>query len=398
MPLFKWVACDAVGTISKGTLYARELAQVRYALHEQGKEVVSAVVVHAGNQLGHYDKARLCEDIALLLDSRMPIADLFEHLAHSHMHAYSQYMLQDIAQGLRSGNALSDMLRYYTSVWTENDCILVAAHEQSSDIKTVFKQMSDYYYERDQFFKSIKNAVYQPLVTFVFFVSLVLLFLLAIVPRFEVMFKRFDNVQLPVLTQIVFMLSRVAHIPYVWLAVVVMSIGFICYRRNRYVRADEKILFWITTIPGLADIGVWYCMFRFYKTLSRLIAAKVPLLRALASAGRSINYDYLQISFKDLVQEITAGTSLSRAFLQHPELGDTTIVGLLKIGEKSTDLVRSFEYAAQLYKQKINDRLRYITTSVQPVMMISLGALVVLFVIAVYAPLFTFASLISNYH
>ncbi len=105
----------------------------------------------------------------------------------------------------------------------------------------------------------------------------------------------------------------------------------------------------------------------FSRQLSTLISARVPIIQALRILEEQISGKYLLSIVKDLISSVENGESLSLAMSKHDKVFSNVYTSLVKSGEASGSLDKSFNYlAAQLEKDyelrgKVKSALTYPT-------------------------------------
>ena len=84
----------------------------------------------------------------------------------------------------------------------------------------------------------------------------------------------------------------------------------------------------------------------FYRQLSIMIGAKVPIISALSSIMEESDNQYFSRVIKDLVNNIEDGASFSDALSKYPYVFTALSVNIIRAGEASGNLKRSIEYVA----------------------------------------------------
>jgi type IV pilus assembly protein PilC len=104
------------------------------------------------------------------------------------------------------------------------------------------------------------------------------------------------------------------------------------------------------------------------------------------------------VYFKDVIREaednIEKGSTLSKVLLAHdhiypPYLGETAAVG-----EETGDLATMLLSVAESYEEDVSDKMKNISTIIEPVLMVVVGVAVGFFAIAVISPMY---SLVNNF-
>ena len=112
----------------------------------------------------------------------------------------------------------------------------------------------------------------------------------------------------------------------------------------------------VASKQGLA--GLFNVKFSFFPSISNkeivilsrqiatLFQAQVSPLRIFRLLSAESGNDQLQIVLNQVVDDLQAGSSISRALASHPQVFSSFYVNLVRAGEESGSLERSFEYLA----------------------------------------------------
>lgn len=123
----------------------------------------------------------------------------------------------------------------------------------------------------------------------------------------------------------------------------------------------------------------------FFRQLSIMIGAKVPIISALSSIREETKSQYLSRVLADLVSEIQDGTSFSDALQKHKDVFSVLSINIIRSGEASGNLKSSVEYVADnieknfLLSRKVKGALMY--PSIIMIVFFIIGFLVISFVI-----------------
>ncbi|MFZ5982659.1 MAG: type II secretion system F family protein [Patescibacteria group bacterium] len=123
----------------------------------------------------------------------------------------------------------------------------------------------------------------------------------------------------------------------------------------------------------------------FFRQLSIMIGAKVPIISALSSIREETGNQYFSRVIKDLINDIEDGASFSDTLSKYPNVFSPLSVNIIKAGEASGNLKRSIEYVANNIEKnyqltsKIKGAMMY--PSIIIVAFLIIGFLVMSFVI-----------------
>lgn len=97
--------------------------------------------------------------------------------------------------------------------------------------------------------------------------------------------------------------------------------------------------------------------------LQQMNAAGVPLLESLTAVKDSTEHPRLEAILKDVVRDVSEGSSLSEAFTKHPKQFSHVFTALVAAGEESGNLTDSFAELVKHYKwvDEVNRKIKKAT-------------------------------------
>jgi type IV pilus assembly protein PilC len=114
----------------------------------------------------------------------------------------------------------------------------------------------------------------------------------------------------------------------------------------------------------------------FFRQLSILIEAKVPIIAALTAIKDQIENKYFQGIIDEMIGDIQDGMALSDALKKHRQVFSNLAINIVRAGELSGNLKRSVEYIADNIEKNYE-----LTSKVKSAMMYPMVVLAVFFVI-----------------
>lgn len=396
MGYYKWVALDRAGVVVKGALFARDEGFAQQELDQSYSRVFSVQRVHVrAHVIGQDLKSAFFRDLSLLLHSGVRLPEAFLLLSQSIEHPYFSWVIQDCASGLQQGSALGELFAAHDDVWSGFDRAVISAGDRSGEMEMVTEILARWYDEASHFYADIRKSLMVPLGTFCFFVVLVFGFLWGVVPRFKRIFEQFPQDHIPLLTKMVFSLSYFVQTPLFWgVAAGLLGLGVWVLRR-RTQRSSVFFMQQIRSVPFIKEMARAIDCAQFYEIMGLLLQAHVPLLLALREIEPLMG-GACGDALARITTAVESGESLSSACSRESMYNDVPVMGLIAVGEQTGLLDKSCFFAARYYRDRVHRWCAYVLSTIQPLMLLFLGSLIVLFVVALYAPLLSYASLISQ--
>jgi type II secretory pathway component PulF len=227
-----------------------------------------------------------------------------------------------------------------------------------------------------------------PLITLSFFIAIVLIIFLAIVPSFETLMTSTNQVISPSMGRLFALSTFLQKLSLFGVLAVVVSFGFAGYAFAQ-LRALRKFGQWMLThIPGVSGMYWSYELAGFFQAAALLVRGGMPLVQSLQSALSLSGNNYVQSVLAVFVQQVTDGSAVDQAYADmcgnraHPD-----IAPLLAVGSQSGMLAQVFEHSARLLFEYVERQLNRTVALSQPIIMSILGIMIAFLLYTVYMPI-----------
>ena len=130
---------------------------------------------------------------------------------------------------------------------------------------------------------------------------------------------------------------------------------------------------------------------RFTRTLSTLLVGGVPMLNALDIVRNVVNNHVIALAIDDARSNISEGESIAGP-LKKSGLFPPLVVHMVNIGEKTGDLENMLTLVADAYDFQVKSKIESITSLLNPIMTLLIGAVVFVIVLSIIVPMFELTS------
>jgi general secretion pathway protein F len=192
--------------------------------------------------------------------------------------------------------------------------------------------------------------------------------------------------KLPTLTIVMLALSDFVR-NWWWAALAVIAVATLVIR-SVLRQPDVRLAWhrWLLTAPLLGKLIRGYNTARFASTLAILVSAGVPILRSLQAAGETLTNLALKTNVDDATTRVREGASLARALAAQNQF-PPVLVHLIRSGEATGNLPIMLERAAIGESQELERRTLFLTSLLEPLLILTMGVVVLLIVLAVLMPI-----------
>jgi general secretion pathway protein F len=410
MPAYTFEALDAQGNNRKGVMEGESARVVRGLLRVQSLVPLSVEPV-VGEGLNSSSSNGLnrtlfasrifnatglsiwTRQIAGLVTSGLPLERALTALTDEAEDERQRNLLASLRAEVNAGStfakALAQHPREFSSIYTA----VIGAGEQSGSLGQVLERLADDL-EEQQALKSklIGAALYPAIVTLVAIV--IVLFLVGyVVPQVANVFAGTKRA-LPFLTVAMLAISDFVR-NYGWLVligIILITISSRIALRNDDTR-EKFDAAWLN-IPLIGKLARGYNAARFASTLAMLATAGVPILKSLQAAAMTLNNRAMRADALDALVLVREGAPLASAIGQKKRFPG--IVSMFaRLGEQTGQLPLMLSRAAKQLSSEVQRRALYLATLLEPLLIVTMGLVVMLIVLAVLLPIIQLNQLVK---
>ena len=133
---------------------------------------------------------------------------------------------------------------------------------------------------------------------------------------------------------------------------------------------------------------------QFTQAITLLTGAKVPLLNGIQLTKKMIGYYPLERALEKVENDILQGKSLYES-MGTCKIFDRKMVSLIKVADETNQNETIFKRLTAQYTQEIEYQSKMISATIEPFIILILGAIVGLILVAMYLPMFKLSTVIS---
>jgi type IV pilus assembly protein PilC len=397
--VFHYNSIDSHGRKTKGTVEAPNEAAATQTLRQRGE--VPLEVIEAGRGLNMdlkipglggrtklKDLAVFARQFATMTASGMSLLRSLAILEDQSSAAALKKALGETRNDVSGGISLSAAMAKHDKVFPRLMIAMVRAGETGGMIDRALEQIADSLEKDTALRGKIKSALTYPAIVLGFTFVLIAAVLIFIVPIFEAMFKNLGG-ELPGITQF---LVDASHNMW-WIGPLVLTVGIgstIGYRQQSRKSAEFRLRVDRIKLrmPVFGSLFQKLAMSRFARNLGLLLNVGVPVMQALAVVGETTGNEVITIAMKDVQGAVRDGQPMSSA-MRHHKIFPEMVTQMVEVGEESGQISQMLDKVADFYDREVDSAAESLTASIEPIMVLVMGAVVGGMVICLYLPMFT---------
>jgi type IV pilus assembly protein PilC len=396
---FHYTSVDLKGARAKGKVDAANEAAAAQVLRQRG--VVPLSISEAGEGLNRdisipgiggrvtlRDLSVFARQFATLTSSGMTLLRSLAILEEQTTNPRLKKAVAEVRTDIGGGTSLSTALGKHPKVFPSLMVAMVRAGETGGLLDQALERIAANF-EKDAALRSkIKSALTYPVIVLLFSLVMITAVLVFIVPIFEDMFAQLGG-ELPLPTQIIVTASD----NMVWAGplLVVLGIGGTALLKRELRRRPGLRLAvdrFKLRLPVFGSLFRKIAISRFARNLGTLLGVGVPMLQALDSVSATTGNAVIADAVKDLQTAVRDGLPMSARMAQH-KVFPQMVTQMIEVGEESGQISQMLDKVADFYDREVDTAAESLTSSLEPIMVVIMGATVGGMVVCLYLPMFT---------
>ena len=328
--------------------------------------------------------------IATMMRAGLPIVEAMILVTGQSSNANMKRVSTDMVTKLNNGASLSQSFRHHNRHFDAVYLNMVEAGEISGKLDTFLDRLVEMLEKQQAIKAGIKSALFYPVTLVVITLSISYFMLTNVVPTFQDMYEGL-GAELPGPTQAIVDASNwiqdggnLASVFGTFTAIVVVN-----KLLNRFVRKYRKVKSIIALrLPIVGDIIVKATVARMSLLMANLLAAGVSVIDTLeVSSTVSQNVQFLDAMTR-IKQKITTGAPLSQLF-GNEAVFPVALSQLMAVGERTGNMDEMLTSIAKYYEEEFTTVVDGLSTIIEPLMIVFVGAMIGIMVVALYLPIFS---------
>jgi type II secretory pathway component PulF len=337
-------------------------------------------------RIGTDDRMLFTERLTLLLETGVPLHDALRVLHEQAGKPRLKAIIGEVADDIVSGLRFSDALTRHPDLFPPTYINLIGASEEGGFLPEVLDQLVEMDEKQERLRSTIVSALSYPGFLIVFSILVVVFILVAVFPKFSVMFTAIYD-ELPVTTKVFIFASDILtrHGAAFGIGLLALAAGGLLALRRPAVReALDRLKL---RLPFVKDIFIKIYLTRLMRVMGISLERGVTILATLGACRNVIPNAEFQRFIGELEIQVTEGRGIAAGFRDSP-LIPVSVKQMIDTGEQTGTLGRVMGRVADFYERDLTRQLNGLAKMAEPVMLLVMGILVGTIVTSIILPIF----------
>lgn len=401
MPFYSYVAVDKAGKKIKATMEADNESLVLQHLRAESLQVLELKETKkaAGSKVAKgkmKPKALVVfsRQFATMIDAGIPILRCLDILVGQTKDPILKPVLENVRTDVKGGLALNEAMAKHPQVFNKLYLNMIRAAELGGILDVILDRLSGFLEYENEVRAKIKSAMMYPVLVLIFSQLMLMVLFSFVLPKFKDIFTGM-NVKLPAMTAMLFKIGDFME-KYWWSIFLMVGIAIFGLKMwGKTPVGRYKLDFFKLKFPIVGELTLKMSVARFCRTFGTLINSGVPMMRSLEIVGETLGNAVLTESITVTRNAIREGQKLSDP-LASSGLFPSMVTHMIDVGEESGRLSEMLVKVGDFYDTEVEATVKGLTSMIEPLLIIFLGAVVGFIAISVMTPIFTIVNSVSK--
>jgi type IV pilus assembly protein PilC len=331
---------------------------------------------------------------ATMVNAGLPLVQCLDVLSRQMDKPSFQKVIQQVMVDVEGGSTMAEGLKKHRNVFSDLYTNMVSAGEAGGVLDVILTRLAVYLEKAEALQRKVKGAMLYPTIVLFVAIGACAFMLLGVIPVFAKMYSDFGG-QLPGPTRFVMGLSDFLRC-YWW--AIVGGVAAVVFLFKSYYRTEAgrlRIDRIMLRLPIIGPVLRKSAVSRFTRTLGTLLSSGVPILQGLEITATTAGNRVIQNAIASTSTSISQGDTIAEP-LRQSGVFPPMVVQMISIGEQTGALDEMLSKIADFYDEEVDAAVEALTTAIEPIMIVVMGAMVGGMLVAMYLPIFKMASVIGD--
>ena len=404
--LFSYKAKSKTGEIGEGVSDAKDRLSLAHELRNRGliplsiTEEGGSLMDKISSSFNFLSRVSVSEQIILtknlsgMLKAGLSLFRALSVLKKQTKNVKLGKILTSISDEINSGGTLSSGFEKFPDVFLKLFVSMTRAGEESGNLAGALNDIGMNLEKSHSLTKKVKGALMYPGVIMCAMVIIGVLMFAFVVPTLAGTFKEL-GVVLPTSTRLLVFVGNFFSNYLILTFVIIIGLAFGIYFLFRAQFSAKYIDFIVIRLPIIGSLARELNTARTARTISSLLIAGVSITRAIEITKEIVQNIYYKKVLEEAKIAVEKGTPFSAVFESNAKLYPIMMSEMIQVGEETGKLSDMLGEIASFYEEDIESKTKNISTIIEPLLMVVIGAAVGFFAISMISPLYTILGSIS---
>jgi len=402
MPVFIYTGEDSEGEKITETVTAEDRFAVYEIARTAGHKITSVKAADTGfKKMFNFDKLNylinrvsadelvmMTRNLGSMLKAGLTITRALSVIERQSTNPKLKGVIKKVVADINSGEQFGSALKEFPDVFNNLYVAMIKAGEEGGSLGETLQTLAIQMERSSSLTKKIKGAMIYPAIVMIVMLVIAVLMMIFVLPQITDVFKGM-NKELPATTQ--FIIDATDFFANYTVIVIGGMIG-IFFGILSFFKTDVGrmiVSYVVTRLPVIGTMAKETNSARTARTLSSLLESGVDVIQAIEITGEVVQNVFYKKVLKEAMARVEKGGPLSEVFIENTHLYPILVGEMILVGEETGSISGMLKELANFYEVEVERKTKDLSTIIEPILMVVIGAGVGFFALAMIAPIYS---------
>jgi type IV pilus assembly protein PilC len=340
------------------------------------------------NHVRTSEKINFSRNLGLMLDAGLSLSRALSVLERQSKSKPFKTVLNDLMSSVNKGSSFSESLSKHPKAFSPLFIAMVKAGEESGTLAQALKSVSAQMASSYALESRVRGALMYPGVIITAMIIIGIMMFIFVIPT---LMKTFEDLSLdlPLSTRMILGLSTLIREHGLILLLVILVIGLGIYMWSRKPVGRKFVHGFLLRIPVIGTLVQEVNAARTARTLSSLLSSGVDIVESVNITSSVVQNVHFRAVLTEAAEVIKKGSLMSKVFAGYERLYPVFFTEMISVGEETGKMGEMLGNVATYYEADVEQKTKDMSTIIEPVLMIVVGAAVGFFALSMIAPMYS---------
>ncbi len=297
-------------------------------------------------------------------------------------------VVRKIIARINKGDQFNEGLKDHPKVFSDLYIAMVRAGEESGNLAQSLQTLAIQMERASNLKKKIKGAMMYPSIVIIVMCIIAVLMMIFVMPAITGVFEGMGK-DLPATTKALIAATNFfANYTLIAVGGILAFVVSIIWVLG--TKIGKRCTSWIVTrLPVIGTLAKEMNSARTARTLSSLLDSGVDVMQSLSITEEVVQNFYYKKILQTARERVEKGTALSESFIERSDLYPVLVGEMILVGEETGQISGMLGELAIFYETEVERKTKDLSTIIEPILMVVIGAGVGFFALALIAPIYS---------
>ncbi len=334
------------------------------------------------------DKMLFARYLAAMTKAGLSFSRSLKVLSEQTKNRYFAEVIGQVDDSVRKGESLADSLAKHPKVFNELFVNMIRVGEAGGNLEEVLGNLAEQMKKDHEVISKVRGAMIYPAVILTAMIIIGVLMMIFVIPTLLATFSELD-VELPFATKVIINISDAFQNHGLLIIAGMIMFAWTFLAAIKTAKGKRYFDFLVLRMPIFGAIIKKMNAARFSRTLSSLIESGVSINKSLSIISRTLGNTYYRESLESANKKVQKGVDLSETISCHKKLYPILMINMIKVGEETGTMGNALKQVAEFYEEEVRQVTENLSSIIEPVLMMIIGAAVGFFAISMIQPMYS---------